>query len=92
MSQAELSAITRISTPVINDIVQGRRGLWDGQKWRDETIQEFRNGIEAIRKAYVYMQRIDWLLSCDDGEDTFHQRLKMDLEEFKFYDFTEESE
>lgn len=27
MSQAELSALTRISTPVINDIVQGRRGL-----------------------------------------------------------------
>lgn len=27
MSQAELSDLTRISTPVINDIVQGRRGL-----------------------------------------------------------------
>lgn len=27
MSQAELSALTRISTHVINDIVQGRRGL-----------------------------------------------------------------
>lgn len=27
MSQADLSRLTRISTPVINDIVQGRRGL-----------------------------------------------------------------
>ncbi len=27
MSQAELSRLTRISTPVINDIVQGRRGI-----------------------------------------------------------------
>ena len=27
MTQAELSRLTRISTPVINDIVQGRRGI-----------------------------------------------------------------
>lgn len=27
MSQAELSKLTRVSTPVINDIVQGRRGV-----------------------------------------------------------------
>lgn len=27
MPQAELSTLTKISTPVINDIVQGRRGL-----------------------------------------------------------------
>ena len=27
MSQAELANLTRISTPVINDILQGRRGL-----------------------------------------------------------------
>lgn len=27
MSQADLSRLTRISTPVINDIVQGRRGI-----------------------------------------------------------------
>lgn len=27
MSQAELAGLTNISTPVINDIIQGRRGL-----------------------------------------------------------------
>lgn len=27
MSQVELSKLTRVSTPVINDIVQGRRGV-----------------------------------------------------------------
>lgn len=27
MSQVELSKLTRVSTPVINDIIQGRRGV-----------------------------------------------------------------
>ena len=44
-----------------------------------ETIQEFRNGVEILKKASVYAQRIDWLISGDDGEDSFHQRLKEDL-------------
>ena len=50
-----------------------------GKRWTDETIAEFKNGIEAIEKAVVYMQRIDWLLSGDDGEESFHKRLKEDL-------------
>ena len=48
--------------------------------YSDKTIQEFKNGIEAVKKAYIYIQRIDWLLSGDDGEDSFHKRLKEDLE------------
>ena len=56
---------------------------WSGQRYSDETITEFKNGIEALRRAYVYAQRIDWLLSGDDGEEEFHQRLKEDLENFK---------
>lgn len=45
-----------------------------------ETLLEFRKGYDILRKAYVYAQRIDWLMSGDDGEDNFHQRLKHDLE------------
>jgi len=47
--------------------------------YSDEIINEFKNGINAIRKAYVYIQRIDWLLSGDDGEESFLKRLKDDL-------------
>lgn len=52
---------------------------WKGQRYSDETIAEFRKGVELLRKAEVYAQRIDWLLSGDDGEDGFHERLKEDL-------------
>lgn len=47
----------------------------------NETLAEFRTGVEALRKAYIYAQRIDWLLSGDDGEELFHERLKEDLAE-----------
>ena len=53
---------------------------WDGYRWTDDTITEFKKGIELIQKAKIYMQRIDWLLAGDDGEETFHKRLKEDLE------------
>lgn len=44
-----------------------------------EVIEKFKEGSELIKKAQVYAQRIDWLLSGDDGEESFLQRLKDDL-------------
>lgn len=49
----------------------------------DKTIEEFKKGVELLKKAQVYAQRIDWLLSGDDGEETFHERLKEDLKNQK---------
>ena len=46
----------------------------------DEVIERFKEGIEIIGKAYIYIQRIDWLLSDDDGQESFLSRLKQDLE------------
>ena len=48
-----------------------------------EVIEEFKKGVEAIAKAQVYMQRLDWLLSGDDGEESFLRRLKEDLDKLK---------
>lgn len=52
-------------------------------EYSKETIKEFKKGIALLKKAEVYAHRIDWLLSGDDGEDSFHKRLKHDLEELK---------
>jgi hypothetical protein len=48
-------------------------------KYSDEVINEFKKGVELLKQAQVYAQRIDWLLSGDDGEETFLKRLKEDL-------------
>ena len=55
-------------------------GYTKGTHFNKDTINEFRIGLEYLRKAYVYAQRIDWLVSADDGEDSFHIRLKRELE------------
>ena len=47
----------------------------------DKTIEEFKNAVNILQQAYVYAQRIDWLLSGDDGEESFHRRLAKDMEE-----------
>lgn len=80
-----------IAQPLQNEILKNKirpdwidEEDWEGQMWSDATIAEFKKALEALRVAYIYAQRIDWLLSYDDGEDTFHERLKHDFENFQF--------
>jgi len=54
-----------------------------GRHYSPETIAEFEKAVKALKLAYVYAQRIDWLLSGDDGEDSFHKRLQAQLGEQK---------
>jgi hypothetical protein len=48
-------------------------------RYSEATIQRFREAVKLLREAGVYVHRIDWLVSGDDGEDTFHKRLERDL-------------
>lgn len=52
-----------------------------GNLFCKEVIDEFKKGVELLRKAAIYAQRIDWLLSSDDGEESFLERLNEDLKE-----------
>lgn len=66
----------------------GRDETWreDKLKWgylTPETIEEFRRGVDVIKRASIYTQRIDWLLSGDDDIESFHERLKEELDDFK---------
>lgn len=51
--------------------------------YSEETINEFRKGVDILKRAQVYANRIDWLMSGDDGEDNFHKRLKEKLKELE---------
>lgn len=44
-----------------------------------EVIEQFKVAVKKLREAQVYAHRIDWLLSDDDGEESFLRRLKEDL-------------
>jgi hypothetical protein len=56
-----------------------RRGTDDYHKWSDETEAELHKGLDLLRRAYIYAQRIDRYISGDDGEATFHERLREDF-------------
>lgn len=45
-----------------------------GRWYSGATIERFREAVCALRQAQWMAQRIDWLLSCDDSEESFHER------------------
>lgn len=54
-------------------------GCYKGHHYTQETIEKFKEAVTTLRKAEVMAQRVDWLVSCDDGEDSFHRRWQEDL-------------
>ncbi len=54
-------------------------GVKRGRKYSEETIAKFKEALKALRVAAVYAQRIDWLVSGDDSEESFHERLSKEL-------------
>lgn len=70
----------------IENIVKNnnKKDEWgQADNYPEDIIKEFKNGIEILRKASIYAQRIDWFLSGDDGENSFRERLKEDLKELE---------
>lgn len=60
-------------------------GFSKGNGYSADTIEEFRVSLLHLKKAIIYAQRIDWLVSGDDGEESFHERLKSDMEKEGFW-------
>ena len=52
-------------------------------EYTEETIQIFKDAVKILRKAAIYANRIDWLLSGDDGEDNLKERLEEELKELE---------
>jgi hypothetical protein len=43
------------------------------------TLESLRLCARTLREAAIRLHRADWLLSGDDGEDSYHKRLADDL-------------
>ena len=48
-----------------------------------KTMDIMKRAVYILRMAYIYAQRIDWMLSGDDGEDDLVRRLDKELHELK---------
>ena len=47
----------------------------------EEALRRMEEAIYALRRAAIYAQRTDYLISGDDGEESFMERLKKELAE-----------
>ena len=58
------------------------RESWEDEyhyEYPPEVIAKLKEGLEFLKKAHIYAHRIDWLLSHDDGNESFLERLESDL-------------
>ena len=62
---------------VIDDIIKNNN-IKDEYEWShdfsNETLDKFREASHTLKQASEMLQRIDWLISGDDGEESFHER------------------
>ncbi|MDD4182092.1 MAG: hypothetical protein PHE87_10745 [Victivallaceae bacterium] len=58
-------------------------GYTRGRFYTDETIQKFEEAAQLLRKAARMVHRIDYLVSDDDGEESFHRRWDEEVERVK---------
>lgn len=52
-------------------------------KLSDETIDAMKKAYRQIRIAEIHATRVDWMMSGDDSEECFRERIKEDLAEFE---------
>lgn len=64
-------------------ILKNKHTIPNQYGFNEDTIKEFKKGLDILRKAFIYTQRIDWLLSGGGGEESFHKRLKEELDNLK---------
>jgi hypothetical protein len=71
---------------VQNGTKREERSSWEDEyrhKYPDDIIQEFEKAVELLKLTKIYVNRIDYLLAGDDGEESFRTRLKEELSKIK---------
>ena len=67
-----------------DDATRNEYGERAGRGYPPEVIARFRTAARVARLAAAMVRRVDWLVSCDDGEDNFLERWDADCEPILF--------
>ena len=79
--------IGQLAEDIEADILkQGKESEWCSEDdkyyngiYPDDINQTMLDTLFKVKEVEVYVQRLDWYLSGDDGEDSYRERLKSDL-------------
>ena len=69
----------KIYNDTLKDLIDGHNNGIEHQVYSPETIDEMKRQLETIKRARNYLERIEWLLSDDDGQKEYLDRTKEDL-------------
>ena len=70
VSQAQLRYHHNLLSLLERIIASNRTEQWG---FSSETLHRFKDTVKALRRAEAMVQRVDWLVSGDDSEETFHE-------------------
>lgn len=78
--------LSRAGKEKTKDEIYAEYGYWEKSPrypfnidYSDEVKQEMKKAVDVLKTAYIYAQRVDYLISGDDSEGSFLKRLKEDL-------------
>lgn len=70
--------IAECADEVMKQIEKHKYGDEDIVKYTEQTLERFKECSDTLEKAGKMLQRVDWLVSCDDGEESFNERWEED--------------
>lgn len=62
-----------------DDETLDRFGQRRGENYPSEVIEKFKEAAHTLRQAAEMAQRVDWLVSGDDNEDSFMRRWEKEV-------------
>lgn len=65
-----------------NDQTLNNWGEKKGREYSPEIIEKFKEAAHTLKQAQEMAQRVDWLLSGDDSEDSFLRRWEEEVREY----------
>ena len=65
----------------IDKIIKGE-GIYDEAPYSEAILEKFRETSHTLRQAAEMAQRVDWLVSGDDGEESFLRRWEEEVREY----------
>jgi hypothetical protein len=85
-NQWNLSSMAEEIDNLVENNMNNKKNEWGdvkGAHYPPEIIKRFKEAALVLKKAHIMVNRIDWLMSGDDGEDNFIERWNRELKELK---------
>jgi len=71
----------KIYNDTLKDLIDSHNNGIERKVYSPETIETMKKMLDTIKRSKIYLQRIEWLFSEDDGESDLIERTKEDLKE-----------